>query len=198
MRFLAAMSNTMPPFRPLLAALLAAGLCQVANAIAAEPPRVAEEYDLKAAFLFNLAKFVQWPPVKFAQEDSPLVIGVRGDEAFDRFGRLLGNKVIGKHKLVVRRLESTEDLRSCHILFLSRSEKEPLEGWAEAGKGAGALTVGETEKFLEQGGMIQFSLEAQELRLQINAQCVQRGGLTITANALSALVNKGIAKVRNF
>ena len=192
------MTVRLPGLRTALAMLLAGGLCQSTELSAAEPPAVAEEYDLKAAFLFNLAKFVQWPPEKFAGEESALIIGIRGVEAVDRFTRLLRSKTIGKRKLIVQRLTNLAELPSCHIVFVCRSEKEDPARWTEAGKLAGALTVGETQQFLEQGGMIQFAMESQELRLEINEQCARKAGLTIMANVLATLVNKGIAKIRNF
>ena len=164
----------------------------------AQLPQVAQEYDLKAAFLFNLAKFVRWPAPKFEAESAPVLIGVRGDDALDRFDRVLRDKLIDKHKIVVQRLERLEDVKACHILFISRSGNNQLAEWMEAGKSAAVLTVGETQQFLEQGGMIQFSIESEQLRLEINEQCARQAGLTIMANALSTLVNKGIAKVRNF
>lgn len=182
----------------LVASLLAMALWQVHLLAAAEPPRVAAEYDLKAAFLFNLAKFIRWPAAKFEHEDSPLVIGIRGDEALDRFSRLLGEKAIDQHKIQIKAIAQIEELRSCHVIFLSRAEKDDLAQWVAAGNSASALTVGETTDFLQQGGMIQFALASGELRLEINEQCTRQAGINITANALATLVNKGIAKVRSF
>src|SRR5690348_12856820 len=92
----------------------------------AQLPQVAQEYDLKAAFLFNLAKFVRWPEAKFGAESAPLLIGVRGDDALDRFDRVLRDKLIDKHRIVVQRLERLEDVKACHILFISRSENDRL------------------------------------------------------------------------
>ena len=181
-----------------LAVLLAFATCQSLRLGAAEPPRVADEYELKAAFLFNLAKFVRWPAAKFAGEDSPLVVGVRGEEALERFARVLRDKAIDKHKIQIKSLSQLEDLPGCHVLFLSRSEKESAARWLEALKNAGALTVGETPEFLQQGGMVQFELESGQLRLEINEQRTREAGLNIMANALSTLVNKGIARIKKF
>src|SRR5690242_13270480 len=178
--------------------LMLLSLGQLDELRAAQLPQVAQEYDLKAAFLFNLVKFVRWPAPKFEADTSPLLIGVRGDEALDRFERLLHNKLIDKRKIVVQHLERIEEVKACHVLFVSRAESERAAEWIEAGKSAAVLTVGETQQFLDQGGMIQFSTESEQLRLEINEQCARQAGLNIMANALSTLVNKGIAKVRNF
>jgi hypothetical protein len=179
-------------------AVLTLCLCQTLELTGAELPQVAQEYDLKAAFLFNLTKFVRWPPAKLNQPDSPLIIGIRGEDALERFARVLQGKTIDKHKLTIQRLERVEDVRSCQVVFISRSEKERLADWTEAGKSAAVLTVGEAQQFLEQGGMIRFSIESEQLRLEINEQCAHQAGVNIMANALSTLVNKGIAKIRNF
>src|ERR1035441_8081084 len=66
----------------------------------------ADEYSLKAAFLYNLAKFLDWPPDKFQQDDSPLVIGVDGDGAFERFSAVVKDKTIAKHRVEVRRVKN--------------------------------------------------------------------------------------------
>jgi hypothetical protein len=160
--------------------------------------RVANEYDLKAAFIFNLAKFIQWPAGEFAQVDAPLVIGVVGDDALERFTQTLKDRAIDKHKLVVRRVEQAKELPECHILFISRSGERQVSELIEASKNAKLLTAGETDKFLELGGMILFTLESDEVRLQINDRRIRSAGLNITASALSTLVNKGIAKIREF
>jgi hypothetical protein len=197
MRFPAAISNKFLGEHLAVLVVLLACLGQVLVATSAELPRVAEEYDLKAAFLFNLAKFVRWPAANFSRDDSPIVIGVRGDDALESFGRMLRDKSIAQHKILVQRLERVEDVKNCHIAFISRAEKDQVAEWAMAGKSAAVLTVGETQGFLEQGGMIRFSTQSDELRLEINEQGIRRAGLNIMANALSALVNKGIAKIRN-
>lgn len=190
------MLTMLPTRRWGVPAILAALLLRPLQLVAAQPPQVAQEYDLKAAFLFNLAKFVRWPGTKFDQPDSPLVIGVRGGDALERFSRVLQGKTIDKHKISVRPLERIEDAGPCQVVFISRSEQGRLGEWVQAAKNATALTVGETPDFLDQGGMIQFSIESEQLRLEIDERCVRKAGIDITASALSTLINKGIAKVR--
>jgi len=164
----------------------------------AAAPRVVNEYELKAAYIFKLAKFTQWPPAKFERDDSPLVIGVVGDEALDFFTRSLGDKAIDKHKILVQRLDQTNDLAACHVLFLSRSVAQHGAQWAEAASNSAVLTVGETGQFLDQGGMIDFVVESGQLHLEINDQRARRVGLNISGSALATLVNMGTAKIRNF
>jgi hypothetical protein len=180
-----------------MATLLLALFCLPASRLSAELPKTVDEYELKGAFLFKLAKFVRWPDQKFEQPTAPLVIGVRGMEAWDRFSRLLRDKTLDDHKIIVRAVDRPEDVRACHIVFLSRSIEGPLEPWTEAASDTATLTVGESPQFLEQGGMIRFSVDSGELRLEINERRTRRAGVCIMANALSTLVSKGIAKIKN-
>jgi hypothetical protein len=156
----------------------------------------ADEYSLKAAFLYNLAKFLDWPPEKFKRDDSPLIIGVDGDGAFERFSAVVRDKIIAKHRVEVRRIKNDSDIQDCHILFFTRSPSEPIEVRLNLANKSAVLTVGETDKFLESGGMIRFYLEGDNLRLEIDRVSVRQAALGINANALSTLINKGIVKLR--
>lgn len=156
----------------------------------------ADEYSIKAAFLYNLAKFVDWPPGKFGAHDSPLIIGVVGEAGFERTRAVVKDKLIERHKVVVRLVASNEEVKDCHILFVTRSTKQNISEMVIAAHNAAVLTVGETDQFLDSGGMIRFYAESENLRLEINDDAVHRAGLSIKANALSALINKGIAKLK--
>jgi hypothetical protein len=180
----------------LAAAGRGAGVPCVATCLAAPSQLTADEYGLKGAFLYNLAKFIDWPPSKFKQEDSPLVIGVTGQDGFDRVRAVVRDKAIDKHKVVVRLLAGEDEVKECHIVFLTRSQRQRATEMVAAATKAAVLTVGETDKFLETGGMIRFYLEADNLRLEIADASVHQAGLSIKANALSTLINKGIAKLR--
>jgi hypothetical protein len=155
-----------------------------------------DEYSLKAAFLYNLAKFLDWPPDKFARADSPVIIGVEGPEACEKFSAMVGGKMIARHMVLVRLIKTDADIRECHILFITRSESESTGEICNVANKAAVLIVGETDKFLDSGGMIRFYLEADNLRLEIDNEAIRRQGLNIKANALSTLINKGIAKLR--
>ena len=173
-------------------------LCALAPLCVAAAPIVANKYELQAAYLFRLAKFTEWPAEKFAREDSPLVISVLGDEALDWFTRALTDKAVSKHKVVVQRFEQTNALAGCHILFISRAAGERAAALAQAGGAAGVLTASETGQFLQQGGMLNFYVESDQLRLEIDDQRARRAGLKISSSALSTLVNMGTATIRNF
>ena len=144
------------------------------------------EYQVKAAFLFNFAKFVDWPPEKFSAQDSPLVIGILGEDPFGTvLDAVVQKKSINNRPLLVRRLSAAEDSKQCHILFISRSEKAHLGPLLDALKSQAVLTVGETERFAQQGGMINFVLVNESVKLEINANAAGTAGLKIRSNLLS-------------
>lgn len=145
------------------------------------------EYQIKAAFLYNFTQFVEWPTNAFPTPDSPLIIGILGS---DPFGNTLddivrGEKVNG-HPLTVSRHHSIEELKAqaCHILFISQSEKGQTEDILNELKGRSILTVGETEGFAKNGGMIRFITEKRKTRLRINAEAARNVQLNVSAKLL--------------
>src|SRR5436190_23014687 len=118
------------------------------------------EYQLKAAFLFNFAKFVEWPAEAFPEPESRFVIGVLGDNPFGAdLEHAVKDKVINGHTFVVKQLKSLSELRSCHILFISKSERRRLPEIMSHLEAASLLTVSEVDRFLQAGGMVNFILE---------------------------------------
>src|SRR6202165_5378159 len=111
------------------------------------------EYLIKAGFIYNFAKFVEWPSGAFAEPDSPIVIGVLGTDPFGTIlDRIVEDKKIGSRGFVVKRLKWGKDLRDlkeCKILFVSSSEKPHIDDFLQMVKGLPILTVGETPGFAE-------------------------------------------------
>ena len=144
------------------------------------------EYQVKAAFLFNFAKFVDWPPHKFNEPDSPLIIGIIGD---DPFGALLEeavqDKQINDRSVMVQHIATMEELRKCHIIFVCRSESDRLGPILAEVRGDNVLTVGETDKFISKGGMINFVMVGDKVRFQINDSAARRAGLKISSQLSS-------------
>jgi len=151
------------------------------------------EYQIKAAFLFNFAKFVEWPPRAFAGKASPIVIGILGENPFhDDLARMIQNKTVDDHPLVIKELRSPTEATNCHILFISASEKERLPAILERLKGASVLTVGETDRFTETGGMINFVLKGNKIRFQINKDAATSAGLKISSKLMSLASRPGV------
>jgi hypothetical protein len=144
------------------------------------------EYQIKAAFLYNFAKFVQWPPQAFAGPGSPMIIGVLGDNVFgDNLERTIRNKTIDQHPFEFREYHSVKEATNCQILFISPSEKKRLPKILNGLRGTSVLTVSETDHFIEAGGMINFDIEDNEVHFQINNTAAKKSGLIISSKLLS-------------
>ena len=147
------------------------------------------EFDIKAAMIFNFAKFVQWPPAAFAGPDSPIILGILGEtplgEALDR---AVQGKLIETHPLVVRTFGSAAEARSCHVLFISDSEKARLPEVFSALRGTSVLTVAEMDHFAETGGMINFQRQGTKLRFQVNEAVAKNAGLKLSSKLLSLAI----------
>src|SRR6266404_289814 len=134
------------------------------------------EYLIKAGFIYNFAKFVEWPSTSFAQPDSPIVIGIVGD------------KKIGGRGFMVKRLKwakDFKDLKDCNILFVSSSEKEHMDDVIRMLRWLPILTIGETPGFAERGGIIRFTLEDNRVRLEANVEAARQANLTISSRLLT-------------
>jgi hypothetical protein len=149
------------------------------------------EYQVKAVFLFNFAQFVDWPPKAFPETQTPLVIGVLGE---DPFGTYLDETVRGEkvkdRPLVVQRYRRVGEVKTCHVLFISRSETDRLEQIFANVKGRYILTVGDAEDFALRGGMIQLVTEKNKIRMRINLEAVKAAGLTISSKLLRVAETK--------
>jgi hypothetical protein len=169
-----------------LMALLAAGLN--GRAQATQP----SEYQLKAAFLYHFAQLVTWPSDAFADAGAPMVIAVLGENPF---GKQLEESVHGKsvngHPLTVKEVQTLAEVtNSCHVLFVSNSEKRRLPEIFAAVRAKSVLTVGENDQFTETGGMINFTMEGSKIRFQINDTAAKAAGLKISSKLLSLAINK--------
>jgi hypothetical protein len=167
----------------LVLCLLGAGWCTAVQA-------QSNEYQVKAAFLYNFAKFVEWPSEAFGDSNAPLVIGVIGDDPFGgALDQAINGKSVGGHSLVARRLRWGQDLRSCQILYISSSERKHLSQIIQSLRRASVLTVGDMDEFNQQGGMINFILEASRVRFEINSREADQARLRISSKLLTLAKN---------
>jgi hypothetical protein len=147
------------------------------------------EYLIKAGFIFNFAKFVEWPQATFAQPDSPIVIGILGTDPFGALiDQIVQDKKIGGRGFVVKRLKwgaDLKDLRECKILFVGASERAHIDELVQIVRGLPILTVGETPGFAEHGGVIRLVLEDNRVRFEVNVDAAHQAGLTISSRLLT-------------
>jgi len=146
----------------------------------------ASEYQVKAAFLFNFAKFVEWPPNSFSDASAPLRICVFGQDPFGQELRDITNeKTVNGRKLEVSNVADLQQARKCQILFISSSEKKRTQQMLTGLSGMGVLTVGDTKGFAEQGGMINFVLENDRVQFEVSRKAAEQAGLKISSKLLS-------------
>jgi hypothetical protein len=146
---------------------------------------ISREYEIKAVFLFNFAQFVDWPPDASASPRAPLVIGVLGDDPFDGYldDTVRGEK-LNSRPFVVQRYRRVEDIDGCQVLFISRTNPSQLGRIMAALKGRSILTVGDTEGFAEDGGIIRFVTENNRIRFRINVDAAEAAHLVISSKLL--------------
>lgn len=142
------------------------------------------EYLLKAAFLYNFARFVEWPYSAFSDIRSPLRLCILGEDPFGKAIETITGKSVAERKLEIittKRLENTEE---CHILFISRSEEKRMATILELVRKKAVLTVSEADDFLRMGGMIQLMMEENKVRFSINQSAAERGNFMISSKLL--------------
>jgi len=138
------------------------------------------EYDLKAAFIYQIAKFVEWPP-----SNAPLRLCVLGGNPFGAALEDIRGKPVNERKLEVVLLNAAADPRECTMLFIAAPAERHLERIIAISRGAGMLTLGDTEGFAKRGAMVNFFLENGKVRFEINLEAVRQGGLKISSKLLT-------------
>jgi hypothetical protein len=158
------------------------GLAPSLRAIEASPP---SEYQIKAAFLLNFTKFIEWPAGEGAS--STFSICVVGEDPFGPvLDQLVDGETVGGRKIAVRRIRaqgSADAAGSCEILYVAKQEQNIQS--VLAGAGAGVLTVGEGDNFLDAGGMIAFVLENRRVRFNIDQGAARKAGLKLSSRLLA-------------
>jgi len=145
----------------------------------------AEVNQVKAAYLYNFAKFVEWPPEAYRAADDPAIICAVGD---DRTAEILQQSVSGKkangRRVEARNPRTARDMRSCHILFIGFSEKNRIADLLRDLENSHVLTVGQTGQFIPLGGMINLAQNDGRIELEIDAETAEAAGLKISSRLL--------------
>jgi hypothetical protein len=166
--------------------LAAAILTFLASGIALGQDLINREYKIKAAYLYNLGRYITWPSDAFPNEQAPFVIGViEPDPVGPDLQKIAGVKTIDGRPITVRKFTRSEEVQYCHILFLPRgvelaTQRELIQRLA----GSHVLLVGETEEFLDHGGVIAFVVRENNVRLIIAPEAAQREKLQISSKLL--------------
>jgi hypothetical protein len=169
--------------RVILALTVLTHLCPASDIHAQNSP---SEYQVKAAYLFNFLKFVEWPGQSPGDTPGPWLICVAGENPFGSdLAQVISGKSVQGHELQIKDSLAPGDLHACHILFVSASERKRLPVILAALKGSSTLTVGDMENFTGSGGMIQFIEEDGRVRFVINAGAASGAGLKVSSKLLS-------------
>ncbi|MBC7839187.1 MAG: YfiR family protein [Nitrospiraceae bacterium] len=168
-----------------LALAMLAGLTMLSPWAGHSQAAAGTEQELKIAFLYNFAKFVEWPEKQLVSVEHVFSICIIGnDKMHEMAGQLLRDKQIQGRKVVTYVPRSPEQIRKCQILFVDSSATERIEGeWGVIGN-APILTVGETESFVRQGGIIHFFVEEGTIRFAISPKAAERAELKISSKLL--------------
>ena len=168
--------------------LVLAAVCGFSMGFSAEP--VSKEYQLKAAFIYNFTKFVDWPAQRSESKDSPFTIGVFGKNPFgDELNKLVQGRSVSGRPIIIKNITSTNEAVSVDLLFVSNGQEELLGKLLGAIQSAGVLTIGESKSFADYGGIINFVTEADKIRFEINLDEAERGGLKLRAQLLKLAKN---------
>jgi hypothetical protein len=168
-----------------LAALLLAALFALTDC-AKSAGQSPTEYQVKAAYLFNFLKFVEWPDDPVAEPHGKWVIGFVGDTPIgDELAQLIAGKNVLGRDLQVKKFQAADNLRACNILFISESEKKRLPPILAELRGSSVLTVADMDDFIGSGGMIQFVVEDARVRVAIDVGATGRARLKVSSKLLS-------------
>jgi len=163
-------------------ALVIAAFVAARAAAAGEKP---DEYRVKAAFIVNFARFVEWPNEAFADAGSPIIVGVVGDDPFDgALGKALSGRTAHGRSLVCRRVKVGPEMRACHLLFISASERKRLKQLLGMLRETSVLTIGEVGEFTESGGIINFLVADNRVGFEVNVGAAEEARLKISSRVL--------------
>jgi hypothetical protein len=146
----------------------------------------ADEYQVKAAYMYNFAKFVDWQPQTFESATQPIAFCVLGQSPLSQpLQEALNGKVVGQRPLVFRQITEAKQAGKCQVVFLGASDRKQLRQALDELKTHNTLTVGEVEGFTNEGGIIRFVLDMSRIRLEFNLDAADDAKLHISAKLLS-------------
>ena len=164
---------------------VACGLLLLGGLYASAQTDPSREYQVKAVFLFNFAQFVEWPPAAFAGASSPIVIGVLGENPFGAYlDETVREEKVASRPLEVQRYRRVDEIKTCHVLFISRSEAHRLEQILAALRDRSILIVGDGDDFVQRGGMIRLATAQNKIRMIVSVEAAKAASLTISSKLL--------------
>lgn len=172
---------------PLIAALRALtvllSLCACGPAAVADAdPRSSKEYQIKAAFVLNFAKFLEWPAEHFTDDSQPIAIGVIGDTPLaTELEKIVRDRKVRGRTVTVTSAKSGEEVSQVHMLFVGAGQSATFAHVREQAQNGSVLTIGESPEFAAAGGIITFTIEGDKVRFAINMIAAEQAHLKISA-----------------
>jgi hypothetical protein len=144
------------------------------------------EYLIKAGFTYNFAKLMDWPANTFPRPDSPIVIGILGSDPFgSTLETVLAGKKVNERSFVVKHLKWGTDIKGCNILYVSNSEGAHLDELFRLLKGLPVLTIGQMPGFARHGGIVNFVIENDKVRFEVNVEAAKQADISISSRLLT-------------
>ena len=148
------------------------------------------EYEVKATYLYNFSRFVEWPPKLTQAQSESFSICVLGQDPFGpALSAILADETIAGQAVVAKRVPTIQDGINCRVLFISSSENGHLKQILATLGDASVLTVSDLPEFTRRGGMMQFVLEGNRVRFEVNLTSAKRAGLTLSSELLKVAVS---------
>ncbi len=163
-----------------LAVLLVCGL------LASAASGSSHEYQIKAAFIYNFLRYIEWP-----SERNTYSLGILGEDPFEGGLDQFEKKPLGGKNITVKVVKSAKEARSCDVLFISSTEADKLDGTLAALKGAPVLTISDLPSFTDHGGQIGFTTERNRVRFIVNTDALSASDLKASSNLLKLAILKG-------
>ncbi|HZP07138.1 MAG TPA: YfiR family protein [Terracidiphilus sp.] len=189
-RFSQRPQQAIPRGTRLLMRIIAVGawtLLSVASLVAQQAGH--SEFQIKAAYLYNFGKFVKWPPDTPANQNGSFIICVLDQDPFGvTLQSALAGESVGGKPVAIKRLSRAQDAATCHILFINSAQSKDLAGILAAVDDSSVLTVSDIRDFSKRGGMIQFVLDGNRIRFEINLESAQKSRLVLASELLKVAV----------
>jgi hypothetical protein len=154
-------------------------------AVARGAPQVSREYEIKAGFLYNFLKFIEWPEEPLAETQAPVTVCLVGADPFGEALDALNGKPVRGRPISIRRFQAPQGIERCRMVFVSVSEKDRLVEVLAPLERSRVLTVSDLDDFTQAGGMIQFVVEGNKVRFEINLDAAERVGLKVSSKLLN-------------
>lgn len=142
------------------------------------------EYELKAAVLYHIMEYVEWPKESLSNDPATIQIGLLGNIPFSAALEVLNGKPLQGRKVVVKKLDKPQDAGDCQVVFISSSEKPRLSGILSEFKNRPILSVSEVEGFAERGGIVNLIAGQNRINMEINREAAKESHLSISSQLL--------------